>query len=449
MPLMAARFLAIDWALTHSDVREDRFYDAPSFASCEALLVDPRSVSERFIQDVPPERDGVRRTYADSDRGYGRTLSRTMARRRAESSDLLTRVGGIAVVRLHPRGEGLEVVSPGLPAERIDRMSWLPSVSLVDRQHQLVFPANTRFLARKGEDLVLAGSGHPLEDYLAEFAGRVVYHAIFQDSLGTPLDRFATVIARNRAGDTVAVVLPFDEGRLALLPAVEGVPPAREAAALVEALKGMVLRPAFSPEPDWLPSYTLPGEDALRDELGSLRERREKLDQKIDEVSDRLESVAHPKRLLYTKGRFSLLPAAEQAFAALGFEAEISDGDLLLSSPEGDATVVVSACEETEVGLAPYRHLLDRVDRSRTEGEGPDKGILVVSGSRELDPRRRATQFAPEVLRGCQSQRFCLLTTYALFKLVEAAAQGADGASLASVRRRILDTEGEFRGVPA
>ena len=102
--------------------------------------------------------------------------------------------------------------------------------------------------------------------------------------------------------------------------------------------------------------------------------------------------------------------------------------------------------EQATVGLVPYRRLLDRVDRARTEGEGPGKGILVVSGSRELDPKRRPTQFTSEVLRGCQSQGFCLLTTYDLYKLVKQALEKSDDAALASLRRGLVECDGEYRG---
>jgi hypothetical protein len=99
------------------------------------------------------------------------------------------------------------------------------------------------------------------------------------------------------------------------------------------------------------------------------------------------------------------------------------------------------------VGIDAYRRLLRRVDRARTEASGPEKGILVVSGSRERDPKHRPTQFSTEVLRGCKSQGFCLITTYMLFKLVRRALEEKDADALATMRRQLLECEGEFRGV--
>lgn len=443
---MGTRFLSIDWRLSHPEVREEAFFEGPSFSSVDALFIDPKRISDHWVYDVPLERDGMRRTYTDSDRGFGRTLSRLMTKRRVEATDLLYKAGGIIVCCLRPRGESLEVTAQGAPGERIDRYSWLPPVSLVDRHHQLNFPANSRFLPRRGEDVVLQGTGDPFEEYLREFDGRIVYQAVYQDLLETPIDRFATVLARNKIGDIVALAIPFDEGRLVLFPPLEGVSPTREAATLVKAVSAAVLRPAFSPEPDWLPAYPLPGEDALRDELVSLIDRREKLDRKVKEISSRLEEATKYKRILYTKGRFALLPAVADSFHALGFQLEESNYDLLLRCDEGDAIGVVAASEHAAIGLEPYRCLLDWVDRARTEGEGPNKGILVVSGSRELDPKRRPTQFTPELLRGCKSQGFCLLTTYELYKLVRQALEEREKKALAALRRALLECEGEFRG---
>jgi hypothetical protein len=443
---MTGHFLAINWELKHPEIREEGFFEGPSFASFDALLIDPKPISDLWVYDVPPEKDGVRRTYTDSDRGFGHTLSRLMTKRRTEAADLLHKASGIIVCRLRPHGEPLEVMAQGAPGERIDRYSWLPTVSLVDRHHQLTFPANSRFLPRCGEDVVFAGTGDPFEGYLREFEGRILYRAVYQDLLSTPISHFAMVLAHNKVGDVIALQIPFDEGRLVLLPPLEGVSPAREATALLKAVSTVVLHPAFTPKPDWLPAYPFPGEDALRDELSSLTSRREKLNLKVEEVASQLEETTKYNAILYSKGRFTFLSAVADSFRALGFTVEKSNYDLLLRSNEGDAIGTASASEEAMIGLGPYRRLLDWVDRARTEGEGPNKGILVISGSRELDPKRRPTQFTPDVLRGCKSQGFCLLTTYELYKLVRQALTEKDEKALATLRRKLLECDGEFRG---
>lgn len=443
---MDHHFLTVGWQADRPDVQEGDFFEGPAFSSVDALFIDPRSLSERWTYEVPQEKDGTRRTYTESDHGFGQTISQLMAKRRNEAADLLYKRGGLIVCRLYPRGEPIEVMTQGRLNERIDRYSWLPTTTLVDRQHQLTFPSNSRFLPRRGEDVVFAETGDPFEEYLREFEGKIVYHAVYQDLLSTPIDRFARVLARNRVGDIIALSIPFDEGRLILLPPIEGVSPTREAAALTHAISRSTTRPAFFSPPDWLPAYPVPGEDGLTDELASLIERRDKLIQKVEEVSAKVEEVTRYKRILYTKGRFTLLPAVADSFRVLGFTVEDAYGELLLRSDEGDALVTIAATEEAKVDLLPYRRLLDRVDRTRTSGEGPNKGILVVSGSCELDPKRRPTQFTPEVLRGCTSQGFCLLTTYKLYKLVISALQQKEKKALAALRRSLLECSGEFRG---
>lgn len=438
--------MGVGWQIERPGVREENFFEGPSFSAVDALFIDPRSVSGQWVHSIPPEKDGIRRTYTDSDHGFGRILTRLMAKRRSEAADLLYKCGGVIVCRLHPRGEPLEVMAQGTLSERIDRYSWLPTTTLVDRHHQLTFPANTRFLPRRGEDVVFAGSGDPFEEYLHEFEGRIAYYAVYQDLLETPIERFARVLARNKAGDIIALAIPFDEGLFVLLPSIEGVSPAREGAALVRAVSRSARRPAFFSPPDWLPAYPLPGEEALRDELSSLIDRRDKLVHKVDEVSSQLEEITRYKRILYTTGRFTFLPAIADSFRALGFEIEELGGDLVLRSAEGDAIGTVAATERATIDLLPYRRLLDSVDRARTSGDGPNKGILIVSGSRELDPKRRPTQFSPEVLRGCASQGFCLLTTYWLHKLVVHALQQRDKKKISSLRRALLECDGEFRG---
>ena len=442
---MAIRSLALDWPLDQPAFRRDGFFGRMSLSAFDVVYIDPVSISRRWSEDIAPGPDGVRRTDPQRDRGFGRTMAGWMARRRVEANDLLKRGGGILVCRLRTRGEPLEITDNEAPAERIDRYSWLPSISLVDRQHQLTFPSNGRFMSRRGEDVVLAGTSHPFEEYLREFEGHVAYDAVYQDLLSTPIDRFATILARNRVGDALALSVPFDEGRLILLPPVEGVSPTREAAVLLDAARGLSDRPAFAATPDWLPGYPLPGEDGLVDELASLHDRREALTQKIVEIAGKIDEKTQAKRILFTKGRFSFLPAIAESFAALGFETDPTDGVLRLVSDEGDAIVVAEAVEDAQVELPTYRGLRDAVDRVITDGEGHHKGILVVSGSRELDPKRRPTQFSEAVLRGCQSQGFCLIDSYQLFKLVAAALEDKTKKHLSRLRRMLLECDGEFR----
>jgi hypothetical protein len=442
---MEIRPLALDWPLDRPDLRRDGFFGRLSLSAFDVVLIDPTFIARRWTEELAPEPDGVRRTNPERDRGFGQTMAGWMSRRRIEASDLLKRGGGLLVCRLRTRGEPLEIVRSDGPGERIDRYSWLPSISLVDRHHQLTFPSNGRFLPRRGEDVVLAGTGHPFEEYLRACEGHIVYDAVYQDLMSTPIDRFATILARNRVGDVLALSVPFEEGRLILLPPVEGVSPSREAMLLLESAQQLADRPAFSAKPDWLPGYPLLGEEALVDELASLNDRRDKLEQKIEEISGKLDEKTRAKEVLYTKGRFSFLPATAEAFRALGFSVE-TDGDVLrLASEEGDALVVAEGADAAQVELPAYRRLRDAVDQAVTDGDGHHKGVLVVSGSRELDPKRRPTQFSEAVLRGCTNQGFCLISSYQLFKLVHSALEDRTKSHLARLRRTLLECDGEFR----
>ncbi len=439
---------AVNWQLEHPEIRNTDFFEGSSFSAVDSLFIDPGPISDRWTYDVPVGKDGVRRTYMDSDRGFGRVVTKIIHQRRTEAADLLYKAGGLIVSRLHPRGEALEVVSTGGVAERIDRFSWLPSVSLVDKQHQLNFPSNGRFVPRRGNDIVFEGTDSPFEEYLHQFRGRLSYRAVYQDILSTPIERFATVLARNRVGDIVAVQIPYDEGLLVLLPLVEGVSPAEEALALTRATMRATLRLGFFSQPDWLPSYPIFGEDSLRDELASLIDRRNKLSEKIAEINGKLEATTRYKRILYTHGRASVIPAVADCLRALGFEVEEAGRDLIVRSNEGDAIVAIAATDSACVDLPSYRHLLDRVDRARTSGEGPEKGILVVNASCSIDPKRRPTEFTPQVLRGCKSQGFCLLTAYALYKLVQRVlADKPTKRELTHIRKVLIECDGEFRGV--
>ncbi len=440
--------LSIDWRLDHPAVQSDGFFGRFSFSAFDVVLIDPLDISARWIHEVGIGPDGIRRIDAQRDRGLSRTLIAWMSKRRAETEDLLKRGGGIVVCRLRTRGESLEIASGSAPTEHLDRYSWLPSVSLIDRHHQLVFPSNGRFVPRRGRDIVVAESVSPFSEYIERFKDFFVYDAVYQDLLSTPIDRFATVLARNKVGDVLAVEIPFDEGRLILVPPTEGVSPSQEAAVLHEVIDRMTDTPAYAAHPDWLPSYPLAGEDELKDELVRLEERQTAITEKLDELRGQWELKIRHKRLLYTRGRFAFLPAVADAFGELGFDVDIQDGMLTLRSQEGDALVVAEASDGAKVELPAYRRLLNAVDQAVTDGDGRMKGILVVSGSRELDPKRRGTQFSDGVLRGCADQGYCILSSYHLFKLVQDTL-ASKRKSHATVRRQIIECDGEFRSADA
>ncbi len=443
---MEPRNLSVDWKLEQPSIQRESFFGGFSFSAYDAVFVDPLALSRFWTQEIGVGPDGSRRTDGLRDHGMGQTLLSWMSKRRAETEDLLKQAGGIVVCRLRSRGDPLSVAMGDRLVEHIDRYSWLPSVALVDRHHQFVFPSNGRFVPRRGRDVLLQASDSPFLEYLDRFREKFVYEAVYQDLLSTPIERFATVLARNRVGDVLAVEIPFEEGRLILVPPTEGVPAATEAAILLESVQAMVDRPVFSALPDWLPSYPLPGEDELNDEIERLDARRTSLNEKLEELRGRWAEITRYKRILYAKGRFAFLPAVADAFRVLGFDVQSEDTDLLLQSSEGDAVVVVASAEGAKVELPAYRHLLQRVDQSVTDGDGRRKGILVVSGSRDLDPKRRGAQFSEGVLRGCLDQGYCLLSGYHLFHLVQDALT-SKRKDHAKTRRLLIECEGEFRGV--
>ncbi len=439
-------YLSIDWRLDHPAIQRDTFFGRFSFSAYDAVFIDPLEITSRWTGEVGIGPDGARRVDPERDRGLSKTLAAWMSKRRDEAADLLKQAGGIVVCRLRPRGEPLEISTSEAPAEHLDRYSWLPSVSLVDRHHQLVFPSNGRFVPRRGRDIVVEDTTSPFSEYIDRFREFFVYDAVYQDLLQTPIERFGQVLARNKVGDVLALEIPFDEGRLILVPPTEGVSPSYEASILQEAIAEMTERPSYAAAPDWLPGYPLPGEDALNDELVRLEERHAALSGKIAELRSKWEETTRYKRMLYARGRFSFLPAVADGFRALGFDVQSEDGALMLRCEEGDALVVAAAAEGAKVEVTAYRQLLGAVDRAVTDGDGRLKGILVVSGSRELDPKRRATQFSDAVLRGCTDQGYCILSSYHLFKLVQDAL-AAKRADHSGIRRRLIECDGEFRGV--
>ncbi len=436
------RVLAVGWEVEGPGVTRGEFPTAESFASYDAVLIDPERLPSLWEPHALLEPDGVWRLHPGRDFGLGRALDNLFSARRGELEDLLVRGGGVLVVRVRPAGEGVEVV--GNPPRRLDPYAFLPRASLVSGPHHLGLPQGLRFVPRRGRDLTVAAPTHPLAPYLQALAPWG-YEAVLVPTLGAPLAAFGGVLATNRVGDAVAWDLPVGTGRILFLPSFPGASPAEAGEHLLPALASLLTQPLPEDLPDWLHGHSLPGEDGLRARRAELDRRRGALEREEEELAAERRGYDLLRGLLSPRGRAGLLAAAGAALSRLGFTVSPAEGDgatLLARSPEGELLVRVALSPFGPVGPEEHRALVLDLDRLRSAERREARGMLVCLAEPRLDPRRRGPQWTEAVERGCRDHGLVLASAYDLFKAVRHVLGGGDPAE---VRQGLLGSEGAWR----
>ncbi len=428
------RILSLGFPMPGPCVDNHTFANAPSFFDYDAIVVDPRALSDLIEEiadgsELHTARSGERVVNGPSGPGVI-GLADLLRDRRDETARLR---GGIVVCFAYPNVMHERVA--GLAG--CDRYCWLPAPEGVRYEEP--------FLRRgEGSGIEPAPSDHPFEPFLTRFASRLAYHAYFED------ESKGTVLARSAGGAAVTLELPVGEGRVIFLP-----PPARSPAsderyelsnALQEAIRQTLRLASASNAPYWLRDYQLPGlperSSARSDAATELTEATTAL-AAADEAVEELERY---RRLLWQEGRYGLEEGVRAALALLGFSvtpaeletpAQISITDDRLN--QRSAMLEVDASEGA-VGLGGHYRLRQRIEGAIAQGN-PAQGLLVINGYRRTPPAERPAQFDDALRVAAERLRYCVATTVQLFHAVRAALEG-DDATVAAFRERLLTTEG-------
>ncbi|MEN3010794.1 MAG: hypothetical protein ABDI20_07520 [Candidatus Bipolaricaulaceae bacterium] len=435
------RVLSVNWDLLAPGFVRDDFATAESFASFDAVLLDPGPLPELWLPWAELAPDGTRWVRPGRDLGLARALENLFLARQKELEDLLLRGGGVVVVRVRPAGE--ELFLEGNPPHRLDRYAFLPRVSLVRGPHHLALPQGLRFLPRRGKDLQVTAPLHPLAPFLQRFSAQG-YEAVLAHALGAPLSAFGEVVAQNRVGDPLALDLPVGVGRILFVPSLPGAEGAEAGELLRQALAALLSSPLPEAAPDWLASYRLPGEEELLRAQEELARERERLARREEALAQAQREYDLLRALLFPRGRAAFGQAVAAALTRLGFfvEGDGAAAPFLARSGEVEFLVHPALSPFGPVGPAEHRALLLELDRWRNEARREVRGLLVCLAEPERDPRRRGPQWEEAVERASHDHRFVLASAYDLFRAVAQVLAGADPQVL---RRTLAETEGPWK----
>lgn len=435
---MKVKILSVDFNLKGTGIINKSFWDAPSFSDYDVIIIDPEQISEYWTTRIESEGDGSLWSYTQSDRGYGNILNELFNRRANEIEQLLTITGGILICILRQKGNILQL-APSLyhKSDRLtlSRYSWLPSSKLYP--YTFFCP-----VGRIGESIKLINKKHPFSQFFSVLKEDIYHEAVIT---GERI-RIAKPIASDKVGGLIGCEVPFGKGKIIFLPPLKRIDQAKVGGILIDCIKKSLQWTEPLKKPAWLTKYSLPNEERIKDEISRLKEEMERIERLIEEQEKDFKSLEMIKGLLYEQGKYGLEPAVREAFRIIGFavpEPEEYEEEYDLFIKEGDMIIIGEVEGSTkQVGVTKYRQLLDYTDVRLTKGERV-KGILIGNGLLGSDPEEREEQFTDEAIRGCESKKFCRMTTFELFKAVRAVFDNPERRD--EIKRAIISCESEFK----
>ncbi len=432
------RVISLGFPLVNPQFDNHSLANAPSLFDYDACLLDLRTLS-RQIEEIlaatadhqTPERLPV---LPGAGGAFTFGLADLIQQRQAELQRLVDR-GGVILVFGYANVPHPGV--PGLPGA--ERYSILPAAPGVIYRPPQLLPGD-------GTAIEPLSPQHPCFGYFDDLRGRLRYHAVWDVDRIPAFDQVGTVIARSRGGAAVGVDFRVGAGRVIFLP-----PPAQDlrgddrrsvAAVMLESVLRVLDNPAQEAPPVWLRRFALPGLAEAETAAAAAATALETARQREQEAAATLAEAEKYRALLWRGGAYAFAPAVRDAFRALGFTVT---GDAHQATELRDASTVALLEMDAALGTVAERAYLTlqrRIEEDFLRSGVRRKGLIVVNGERLADPASRRQPYTPALKNACENFGYGLITADALFTLVTYALEDADTATLADIRRTILNASG-------
>ena len=240
--------------------------------------------------------------------------------------------------------------------------------------------------------------------------------------------------------------MPFGKGKIVFLPPLKSIEQLKVSGILIDCIRRSLHWTEPLKKPHWITKYSLAKEKTIKSEIDSFKEREKEIKNLIDAQEKKMFRLEMVKSLLYEQGKHGLEPAVREAFRIIGFnvldpEKYEEEYDLFIKDED---LIIIGEIEGSikQIGVTKYRQLLDYTDVRLTRGE-KIKGLLIGNGLLEADPEKRNEQFTNEAIRGCESKRFCRITTYELFKAVKAVIENPECRD--GIKQVIINCDNEYK----
>ncbi len=430
------RVVSVGCPLPSALVDNHSIANAPSIFDYDACVYDPRAVSEQ-IEGLAAGAQALRSpdgrpVQAGASGAFAFGLAELLEQRRFELQTLMDR-GGVLVMFVHPNIAHPSVTSlPGL-----ERYTLTPSPGA----GALGWPA---LRGGDGKEIRSTAPAHPAAGYLDELSGRLRYRAVW-DEQSPAFPAGAQVLARSIGGHVVGAEFRIGAGRLVMLPPpLEPLSTAdrkRFTGAILELLVRLVDEDGAGREPVWVKRYDTEQTEAARAALAAAEAGLREAERRTTESRGALAEVARFSELLWRPAGAKLTALVEDAMRTLGFEVKTGTSGPELTDSDAIALLEVEASDQ-EVSERVYLTLQRRLEEHFLRRKARPKGIIVVSGQRDLDPKFRKKAWTQPLVNACETFNYALIPVAALYELVNFAVDDPDPEGLADLRASILETAG-------
>jgi hypothetical protein len=428
------RILSVGRPLPHPNIDNHTVFNAPAFSDFDAVALDPGGMFEAIREALDSR--GDHRTYSElpvingQSAGDAISVAEVLRRRLDETARVLER-GGVVVVFGYPQATLPDV----LGFHGADRYCFLPAPPGIAWSPPLLRWG-------EGRTAAITDHAHPFDRYVEAIRDDVRYRAVF-DERAAGFAANAHVFARAGGGAPVGVEFPTLGGRIVFLPAPGDRASLMEQGQAIEAAIGDLLaRPdADERPPYWLDEHEVPGLAPLVEAAATTRDVAHAAAERAAAASQEAEALARVRDVLWREGPYGLVPAVLRCCELLGFRSTGDDRAPALTSPEGDLLLEAEGANDA-VGMAPHYRLRSRIEAAIARGEPPPRGLVVANGQRQTAPERRDGPYLDALRVASEATRYALLPAPALFAAARTAIAGGDSTVLASVRQRLLETDG-------
>ena len=430
------RVVSIGCPLPSPLVDNHSIANAPSLFDYDACVWDPYAVSEQ-IEGLAAGSAGLRSAdgrpvQAGASGAFSFGLSELLEQRRLELQQLIER-GGVLLVFAHPNiGHPSVAAMPGL-----ERYTLIPSPGA----GALRWPT---LRAGDGREIRAVAPQHPLAEYLDELSGRLRYRAVWEER-SPDFPQGAQVLARSIGGAAIAAEFEMGAGRLVFAPPPQdGLTTAdrkRFTGAVLELLTRLVDEDGAGREPNWVQRYDTEPVAAAREALTAATVELQEAQRRETETRAALAEASRFSELLWRPNGARLAALMADAFRLLGYEVAAGASGAELKDDEGAALLELAASEQT-VSERVYLTLQGRLEERFLSRQERPKGIIVVSGQRDLAPNMRRQAWTRPLENACETFGYALIPVAALYELVNFAIEDPDPEVLAELRASIRETAG-------
>ena len=436
------RILSIGVPLPSPLVDNHSIANAPSIFDYDACIIDPQAVSEQ-IEGIVAGTEAAKTAHGQplqsgASGSFHFGIGELLAQRRLELQALVER-GGVILLFAYPNVSHPSVASfPGL-----DRYSLIPAALGDPFRWPQMRPGY-------GGDIRATMPEHPISGYIDDLSGRLTYHAVWNPT-AADFPSEAQPLAASIGGAVVAIEYPVGPGRIICAP-----PPAaaamaasqrkRVTASLLELVERLLDYDRDSRPPSWVSRYDTPEASAARESLKDAERELKAATRRRDEAAALVDDVTRFQSMLWRPNQREFERTVRDAFRILGYTVPDSvDAPAELRDRADVALLEVTASNEA-VSDRVYLSLQQRIEEHFLRRNVRPKGVIVVSGQRQTDPRLRRDPLPKTLLNACQTFGYALIPVEALYELVNYALEEPDPDELAEmlsdIRASIAATAG-------